>query len=48
MKILEDNLQYIIAKKENCKVIITNDKKFKFNEIEILNSTQFVKKYLKG
>jgi len=45
---LEDNLQYIIAKKENCKVIITNDKKFKFNDIEIVNSKQFVKKYLKG
>ena len=45
---LEDNLQYVMAKKENCKVIITNDKKFKFNEIEILNSKQFVKKYLKG
>jgi len=43
---LEDNLQYIIAKKYNCDCIITNDKGFHFKNIEILTSKQFVKKYL--
>jgi len=43
---LEDNLQYIIAKKYNCDCIITNDKGFQFNNIEILTSKQFLKKYL--
>ena len=43
---LEDNLQYIIAKKYNCDCIITNDKGFHFENIEILTSKQFIKKYL--
>ena len=43
---LEDNLQYVVAEKYECECIVTNDKGFKFDNIEILTSKQFVKKYL--
>jgi len=42
----EDNVQYCSAKIFNCDVIVTNDKKFVFNGIEILNSVEFANKYL--
>ena len=42
----EDNVQFCIAKLLNCKVLITNDKKFVFDDIEILSSLEFAKKYL--
>jgi predicted nucleic acid-binding protein len=43
---LEDNLQYICAKKLKCKLIITNDKKFYSEDIEKFTSKDFVAKYL--
>ena len=43
---LEDNLQYLCAKENSCKVIITNDKKFYNDSLELLSSVTFVKKYL--
>jgi len=42
----EDNVQYCCAKLFNCNVIITNDKKFIFDEIQIVNSIEFVNTYL--
>ena len=45
-KDLEDTLQYVLAKKENCDMIISNDKKFASKEIELLSSTAFIKKYI--
>ena len=44
---LEDSLQYISAKKMMCDVIVTNDKMFYSEEIEILTSNAFVDRYLK-
>ncbi|RUM72299.1 MAG: hypothetical protein DSZ09_01480 [Sulfurovum sp.] len=44
---LEDNLQYISAKKLMCDVIVTNDKKFYSEEIEKFTSSAFVDRYLK-
>jgi predicted nucleic acid-binding protein len=43
---LEDNLQYIAAKKSNCDIVITNDKSFLIKEIVTLSSSAFVNKYL--
>lgn len=45
---LEDNLQYILAKSSNCSVIVTNDKKFFQGEVPLLNSQEFVERYLIG
>ncbi len=42
---LEDNVQYLTAKKYKCDCIISNDKKFSFEDIEILTSPEFIKKY---
>jgi predicted nucleic acid-binding protein len=43
---LEDNLQYISAKDMKCDLIITNDKNFYSNKIEISTSNNFCKNYL--
>ncbi len=43
---LEDNLQYISAKKLMCDVIVTNDKTFYSEEIVKFTSNAFVDKYL--
>ncbi len=43
----EDNLQYILAKEFRCETIVTNDKNFYKKDIEVLNSTEFIDKYLK-
>jgi predicted nucleic acid-binding protein len=40
---LEDSLQYICAKKSNCNLIITNDKKFIKKDIKVLSSNEFAK-----
>ena len=45
-KDLEDTLQYVLAQKENCDMIISNDKKFASKEIELLSSEAFIKKYI--
>jgi len=44
-KDLEDTIQYILAKNQNCDLIISNDKGFYSKEIELLNSNQFIKKF---
>jgi len=44
---LEDTLQYILAKKQNCNLIISNDKKFVSKDISFLTSKEFCEKYIK-
>lgn len=46
-KDLEDNLQCIAALESHCDLIITNDKNFYTNDLLVLTSNDFVKKYLK-
>ncbi len=41
-KDFEDTIQYIIAKKSNCKYIISNDKKFYSLELPILSSSKAI------
>ncbi|CAA6810406.1 MAG: Unknown protein [uncultured Campylobacterales bacterium] len=43
---LEDNAQYIAAKKHKCDLIITNDLNFYKNDIKTINSKDFVKEYI--
>ncbi len=38
---LEDTMQYILAKKMKCDLIISNDKNFTSKEIEIMSSKEF-------
>ncbi len=42
---LEDTLQYILARKQNCDFIISNDKNFISKEILLLTSEEFFIKY---
>ena len=43
---LEDALQYILAQKEQCDVIVSNDRGFVSKKIELLSSEAFIKKYI--
>ncbi len=43
---LEDNLQYLLAKKYECELIITNDKAFYSKDIQTVSSQEFVEKYI--
>ncbi|QOY54053.1 type II toxin-antitoxin system VapC family toxin [Candidatus Sulfurimonas marisnigri] len=45
-KDLEDTLQYILAKKSECELIISNDKNFYSSEVELLNTEEFCAKYI--
>lgn len=45
---LEDDLQYICAKKSKCELIITNDKNFVSSEPKTVSSGEFVKQYLEN
>ena len=42
---LEDTIQYILAKKVACNLIISNDKNFIAKDIKCLSTTQFVNEY---
>ena len=42
-KDLEDTIQYIMAKKQQCDLIISNDKNFVSKDIKILSSEEFCK-----
>jgi predicted nucleic acid-binding protein len=46
-KDLEDTIQYIMAKKYECDLIISNDKKFISKDIELVSSKEFFEKYIK-
>lgn len=43
---LEDTLQYILAKKQTCDLIISNDEKFVSKEIRLLTSEAFCREYV--
>jgi len=42
-KDLEDTLQYILAKKHSCDLIVSNDKNFMSKDIKVITSKEFVK-----
>jgi len=44
---LEDTIQYTMAKKANCDLILSNDKSFVSKDIELLSSKDFVKSFFK-
>jgi predicted nucleic acid-binding protein len=44
---LEDTIQYVMAKKYNCELIISNDKNFVAKDIKILSSEEFCKEYIR-
>ena len=43
---LEDTLQYLLAKKENCDLIISNDEEFVSKDIPHISSKEFCMKFL--
>lgn len=45
-KDLEDTLQYILARKEGCDLILSNDTNFTSEEIEKLSTQEFIEKFL--
>lgn len=45
-KDLEDTIQYIMAKKYNCDMIISNDKNFVSKDIRIMTSKEFCDEYI--
>ena len=44
-KDLEDTLQYVLAKKEGCQLILSNDEDFYSPDIEVLNTQEFCKRW---
>lgn len=45
-KDFEDSVQYSVAKKANCKCIVTRNKKdYKFSDIPLYNPTEFIELY---
>ncbi len=46
-KDLEDTIQYVLAKKERCDLILTNDKKFYSPDIQTVTTSQLIKKLKK-
>jgi len=43
---IEDSVQYVCADMAGCSLIVSNDLKFYRGDIEVLQSVEFVKKYL--
>ena len=43
---LEDNIQYLIAKQNNCDVIVTNNQNFYSKDIKTINSIEFKQRYI--
>jgi len=46
-KDLEDTLQYLLAKKQQCDIILSNDKNFISKDIETLDTKEFFEKFIK-
>ena len=42
---LEDTMQYVLALKEGCELILTNDKNFVSKEIPTISSSEFLTKF---
>ena len=45
---LEDTIQYVMARKEKCDYIITNDKKFASGDVPVLSSEEALRKFIQG
>jgi len=45
---LEDTIQYVMARKEKCDYIITNDKKFASGDVPVLSSKDALGKFIQG
>ena len=45
-KDFEDTIQYILAKKEKCSTILSNDKGFYSEDIQVFTSTQYINKIM--
>jgi len=45
-KDLEDTIQYIMAKKYECDLIISNDKNFMSKDIKLMSSEEFYNGYI--
>ena len=45
---LEDTIQYIMAKKYKCDLIISNDERFASKEIQLMSSEEFYKNIIKN
>ena len=45
-KDLEDTIQYTLALKEDCELIVSNDRAFVSKKIPVLSSAEFLEKYL--
>jgi len=43
---LEDTMQYILAKRENCEMIVSNDKRFISKDIPLFTSIEFCERYI--
>lgn len=46
-KDFEDSIQYVCAKENECEVIVSNDKHFYKGSVEVMDSSEFSKRYLK-
>ena len=46
-KDLEDTLQYLLAKKQQCDIILSNDKNYISKDIEIFDTKEFFEKFIK-
>ena len=44
---LEDTLQYVLAEKSNCELIISNDKNFYSDKLELISTKEFCKRFIK-
>lgn len=44
----EDTLQYVLAKKQNCELIISNDKNFYSDDLTLMSSENFYEEKIKG
>ena len=46
-KDFEDTIQYVLAKKANCNIILSNDKKFYSKDITLFSSSEFIQNIIK-
>jgi len=44
---IEDNIQYLLALYGECDCIVSNDKAFYRGDVEVMDSSEFVERYLK-
>ena len=44
----ENTLQYVLAKKQNCELIISNNKNFYSDDLALMSSEDFYKREIEG